>query len=123
MPRRGPEQRLENYSHGINPDRIREDIQHKRDRMIAAQNVATNELAQMEDRIKGVLAAEDVTTVTYLWYYDFGRELYSLQKQHGGGEGLKQEVAIVLMKWKMRGAKEEVLAKIRNEVFGIQAPS
>ncbi|MEO0108682.1 MAG: hypothetical protein ABIK62_05860 [candidate division WOR-3 bacterium] len=122
MPRRSVEQRMANYSQGLNPDRIREDLQQKRERMIAAQTAATSDLAEIEDRIKGVLAEEDVTTVTYMWYYDFGRELYRLKKQHGGGQGLKKEVAIALLKWKLRGAKEDVLEKIRDEVFAISPP-
>jgi hypothetical protein len=107
----------------MNPDRVRETLQAKRSRMIAAQTTATNDLSAIEDRVKGVLAEHDISTVTFVWYYDFAREVYRLVKTHGGGKPLVKEVGITLYKWKERGADEVILAEVRDEVFAVRPPA
>ena len=123
MPRRGPAQRLENYEQGVNPDRIRDTVAAKRSRMITNQTAAVNDLASIEDRVKGVLAEHDISTVTFIWYYDFAREVYRLVKTMGGGKPMLREVAIALYKWKERGADPDILAEVRDDVFAVPPPA
>ena len=122
MPRKSVEERMEKYIQKLTPDRIKQLFEVRRESMIAAQRVRMAELAQVEDRVKGVLAGEAVKTVTYIWYHDFARETYSLSKRFGGGKGLEDEVDILIAKWKARGAIESVLKKVRDEVFSIAPP-
>ncbi len=46
-------------------------------------------------------------------------EMREAMDRHGGGYGLKKEVEILILKYKERGCLEDVLKKIRLDVFGI----
>lgn len=88
--------------------------------MIAAQAKAANELAVIEDRVKGVLAEEDVASIQYIWYYDFARQVYRRQSNLGGGNALGKEATLLIHNWSERGCVEKVLRKILFEVFSIE---
>lgn len=119
MPRKGANERIARYLLKLQPDRVKADLEAQRDHMAAAQSAAINELATIEDRVKGLLAEEDVPTVQYVWYHDFGREVYSLKAQFQGGKGLKREVDLLVYVWSERGASEDVLNRIALDLFGI----
>ena len=119
MARSSVNTRIERYAYGLDLDRIHEDLEAQKDRMIAGAAAAFNDLAVIEDRVKGVLGEEMVPTAQYVWYHDFARTIYRLQKQFGGGKGLRYEVGSYLQLWTRRGADEEVLTKISHDIFAI----
>lgn len=122
MPELGPNERINNYIYGVNLDRIKEDFTAKKPTMVATVTVIFNELATIEDRVKGVLSGEAVNSIFYPWYHAFSREVWKAQRRFGGGTALVNEVALLVYKWKTRGLTEAVLDKVRNEVFAIPAP-
>ena len=50
MPKKGAEERIYRYKLKMTPERVKEDFEKSRDRMIAAHAKAANELAVIEDR-------------------------------------------------------------------------
>jgi hypothetical protein len=119
-----PTKRIANYTYGLNPDRIKEDLVAKKSQMVNSQSERVIRQYQVEELVKGVLASEGaVTSIQMAFYHDFAREVDAKQHTHSGGAQLNSEVALMLAKWKARGLTEAVLIRIRNEVFSIPAPA
>jgi hypothetical protein len=119
MARISVDKRIERYVYGLNPDRVREYFAAHKDEMITSASQAFNDLATIEDRVKGVLGEETVPTVQYIWYHDFARVVYRLQTRFSGGRGLRYEVGSYIQLWVRRGADEDVLKKVSLDVFAI----
>jgi hypothetical protein len=67
----------------------------------------------MEGKVREVINTAGVSTVLYVSYLNFGRQLYKLtHQQHITGENFAMAAQVLL----------EVLATIRKEVFNIDAP-
>ena len=122
MPRKGATRRIGRYRDKLTPERVRETFEKRRQEMLDNQQAATAELTTYEDRVKAVLNESPVGVLDYIKYHNFWREVYRTWKTHGGGYGLKQEVAILIAKYKARECREDVLIKIRNDVFAIDEP-
>jgi hypothetical protein len=58
--------------------------------------------------------------MTYVLYYDFARQVYAARRRIGGGKGLVREVNLLTYVWHDRGASEEILDKIRFDIFAIE---
>ncbi len=84
--------------------------------------VSQQALAAAELRTKQTLSRFSITPCHYINYINYSRQLWKLRRQFAG-QGLYTEVAIVLLKWKMRKLDEEALVAIRNEVYHIPEPA
>jgi hypothetical protein len=104
------------------PERIKEDFERKRDEMVADMQRTTLELAEFENKVRGVLGDEPVPAMDYLKYYNFMREVYKAKNRYSGGYALTTEVQILVDKWVARQAIKRILEKIRDELFSIPAP-
>jgi hypothetical protein len=62
-----------------------------------------------------------VPTILYVYYLDFGRELWKLTNRISG-ESAKAEATILRDKWAARGLAPEVLNKVSYDVFGVGLP-
>jgi hypothetical protein len=123
-PLSGPTDRLNNYTYGVNPDRIKEDLVAKKPVMVNKQSNSIDRQYQIEQLTLGVLASEgSANTSQYGMYMAFARQIYGLERRIPGGAGLNNEVAVKLAAWKARGYSEPILIRIRNEVFSIPAPA
>jgi hypothetical protein len=122
MPKTYGESRSRRYRERLNPERIKEDLEHKKDQMIAEQARTAARLAEIENLVRGVLGDEEVISIDYVKYYNFAREVYKCQERLSGGYALRQEVQILVDKWVARNAVKRILEKIRNEVFSISGP-
>ena len=122
MPRKGAVKRVAMYKAKLQPERVKQDLEARRQEMIDAQELAISDLATMEDRVRGVLADQPVLVMDYLKYHNFSREVFRVQKNLGGGYALRLEVALLVAKYVARKCQESVLVKIRNDVFAIAAP-
>jgi hypothetical protein len=116
--------RIENYTSKLIPSRVKEDFETKKPAMLVRYTATTDEICTIQDRVRGILSGE---TVYPGWpvarYQAFAMEIYRAQKQWRGGNQLIQLAALIIAKWKFRGCAEPILAKIRDEVFAIPAPS
>ena len=119
MATKDPVQRLESYVLKLDPERVKQDLEKRRSGMLARQQEAISALTDVEARVKAILAGEDVPTILYVYYYDFARETFRVQRRMGGGNGLSKEVTLLIYKWKERTLQESVLERIRDEVFSI----
>jgi hypothetical protein len=123
MPYKGPVKRIENYRDKLSGTRVKEDIDQKRERMIAAQQEATNALVQVELAVRAVLADEDeVESLEFVWYYDFGRKIFKVTSQIGGGKPMNREVWRQVDYWEARRCNRRVLLRILAEVFSLPLP-
>jgi hypothetical protein len=121
---RDPIKRAANYTYGVNPDRIKEDLVAKKPTMVTEATATATEQYRIEQLVLGVLASEgSVSAKDYGFYMVFAKQIMSKQAKLPGGAGLNAEVAIILAEWKARGLSEPVLIRVRNEVFSIPAPA
>jgi len=119
----GPGQRTEKYTVKFNPAYIGDYITANKSRMSTGAGFSFDKQAQIQMRIRAVLAGEAVTSLQYMWYYAFGNEVRGILTGFRViGAAAVAEVAIVLYKYKTRGLSESVLNKVRSEVFSIPAP-
>jgi hypothetical protein len=118
-----PEKQLANYVHGLDPTRIAEDIAHNRPAMIDRYAARTIEMYDIEQRVKEVLATEKgARTIQNPFYQAFARQVYAQRFVTSGGEELNAEVRTFIEVWTMRGLKESILVRIRDEIFSIPEP-
>ena len=122
MPLHGPGERITKYTEKLIPARVAEDLTTMKPAMVASETVIFNELASVEDRVKGILSGEAVNSILYPAYMAFAKEVWAKERNFGGGTALINEVSLMVYKWKTRGLSEPVLDKIRTEVFGLPAP-
>jgi hypothetical protein len=114
--------RLQNYSRRLNPDRVKETLEARRDQMIGMQAVAINELGRVENEVRAVLGGYPVDTVDYMKYHNFSREVFRSWVRFTGGQGLTRRVAMLIDKYKALNCREDILLGIRDRVFAIQSP-
>ena len=117
-----PGQRSAKYAVKVTSDRMFTDWTKRVGGM--KQNAATvqNEIVQTETAVRTVLNAAGVTTITYPYYLNFGRELYARVRRGMAGESLAQEAAILIAKWVAQTLTQSVLESIRSDVFSVGAP-
>jgi hypothetical protein len=115
--------RIDNYTYRLNPTRIMEDITAKKPDMVAQETTIFSELQAIEEHVRGVLSGETAASIQYPFYQAFAKEVWKVHRHYGGGNVVIDEVALLVSKWKTRGLTESVLNKIRDEVFGIPAPT
>jgi hypothetical protein len=101
-------------------DRVKQSLDVQRDTMAARYEAAMVDVVAMEDQVRQVLNGAGVPTAAFVNYLNFGRQLYKLSRARGiSGESLALEARVLLVKWRDRGCREEVLARIRTEVFNV----
>jgi len=72
---------------------------------------------------RDILDTEEVSILTYPFYYAFARSLFKLCRRGFSGEMLAMEAANLTATWVARGLSQSVLEAIRLEVFDIPAPT
>ena len=122
MPKVHGETRAKRYRDKLIPERVKEDLERKKDEMVAEQARRAAEMAELENKVRGVLGDEPVMALDYIKYYDFTREVYKAKTRYGGWYALAHEVQILMDKWVARQAVKRILEKVRDELFGIPAP-
>jgi hypothetical protein len=113
--------RLYNYNLKFDPEAVRRQTEQRLGRMRDKQAAMQAELVALEVQAKEVLGALGAPTYSYCAYLNFVRESWK-KKGRFNGATLNNEVAILLMKWKLRGLEEETLVALRDRVLSIPAP-
>jgi hypothetical protein len=114
--------RIERYADGINPERIREVLERKRESMIANALLAFEELDRLTVLVKQLLDSKGVSCMQRVFYHAFAGELSKLKRRLIFGSVLDKEATIVQTKWEMRGLDPKVLSDIRTEIVQILKP-
>ncbi|MGC8797843.1 MAG: hypothetical protein ACP5PK_04155 [candidate division WOR-3 bacterium] len=113
--------RIETWQVKTEPDAVRERLVRLRESMTRRYIQEMSRLVEMETRVKQVLDSADIPSISYPFYLDFAREVYSRQRRLAG-ESLRREVAVLLYKWVLRELKPEILERVRDEVLSVSAP-
>jgi hypothetical protein len=80
------------------------------------------EIVDMENGVKDVLEEASLPTIMFPPYLCAGRQMYRLKRKFSGGTLLK-EVDNIINNWITRGLDEDVLDKIRDTIFTLDAPA
>ncbi len=117
------QKRLEDWNDKFDTEHVKRVLDRKRATMLARVQVAFAELCSMEEQVREVLNGASVQTVLYVPYLDYGRQLWKLtRRQNITGPSFALAAEILLRKWANRGLDPAILARIRHEVFNIEAP-
>jgi hypothetical protein len=114
--------RILRYADGINPERIREDLENRKESMVANAARAFRELDRLTVLVKKLLDSKGVSCMERVPYHAFARELSKLKRRLVFGSLLDKEATIVQTKWEMRGLDPKVLSLIRTEIVQILKP-
>ncbi|HUW10555.1 MAG TPA: hypothetical protein VM537_12560 [Anaerolineae bacterium] len=117
-----PAKRIDNWVAKVTPERTSSTVAARISEMAPNFAGTANELLQMEQQVRQVLNAAGVPTITYPFYLNFGRELWSLNRKGIAGESLALEAATLIAKWVAQGLTQSVLQGIRTNVFNVSAP-
>jgi hypothetical protein len=118
-----PVKRTERWLVKYNLERVNKTLADLQGKMAEHYTAAMVGLCAMETEVKAVINAAGVSTSQYVPYLNFGRQLYKLSRQRGiSGESFAMAAQVLLDKWAARGCDPKVLAKIRKDVFDVEAP-
>jgi hypothetical protein len=115
------DQRAFKYKLKQDPAHIAKINTKQQDRMLAKHEAAQQDLEGLELAAKQVLGLAGVHTCMFINYLNFIRECWSLHRRFDS-EALCVEVAVIQLKWKVRGLDNDVLARLRFEVLNINEP-
>ena len=114
--------RAYNYNLKYDTEVIKKQADARRERMVAKQTEAQEELSVLENKAKEVLGEAGVPTHTYIGYLNFCREVWKKKKRFSG-ETLRREAMVVENKWIARELKKTVLDALRLQVLTIPDPT
>ncbi len=118
-----PKKRADRWKAKYNLKRVNETLMDLREDMAARYEAAMNQVFAMEMKVKEVINQSGVSTSQYVPYLNFGRQLYKMSRQQFiSGESFAMAAQVLLDKWAARGCDPAVLAKIRKDVFDVDAP-
>jgi hypothetical protein len=95
-------------------DALRPDMQ-------ARYQAAMTVMLAIDTKVKQVLNMQGVSTILYVPYLSFGRQLYKLSRQQDiAGESLELAAQVLREKWRARGLDPDVLLAVQKGVFSVQ---
>jgi hypothetical protein len=122
MPVRPTLRRMKKLDANFDPDSIRQSLTKQRDSIMEQQAVKQAELEKVENLTKLLISENGVSAALYVSYINFARQIWKIQNTYSS-ETLKIEADIMLYKWTRRGLNEDILKRIRNEIFTLEAPT
>jgi len=122
MPVRSTIRRMKKLEANYDPDSIRQSLEKQRDGILEQQAVKQAELEKVENLTKLIISEQGVTSALFVSYLNFARQIWKIQNTFSS-ETLKIEADIMLYKWTRRGLNEDILKRIRNQIFTLEAPT
>lgn len=122
MPVRSTIRRMKKFEANFDPDAIRQSLERQRESIIEQQAEKQAELEKVDNLTKLILGDESVQSALYLSYLNFARQIWKTKNTFTSGT-LKLEADIILYKWTRRGLNEDILKRIRNQIFTLEAPT
>ena len=112
------EKRVSNYEYALSvKPAVREATRRKR--TAAAYARAAEVQFAIETGVKQLLATEPVSSIYVFWYIAYARSIGPVIREHPDPEQLKIAVGLLTAKWQQRGLQENILRRIRAEVFDL----
>ncbi len=121
MPVRSSLRRIQKFQAKYGPESIKNAIERQLDAIIEQQTYTQAQLEKVENLTKVILDEENVPTPLIPAYLNFARQIWRIRNKFSA-EILKTEVDIALYKWTRRSLQENVLIRIRNQIFTLEAP-
>lgn len=115
--------RISAWEAKTDPERVKLALEKLRPEMTSRYKAAMGELCAMEEQVRTVLNTQNVHTIHYVPYLNYGRQMHKMAKQTISGNSAQLAAQVLLEKWAARGLDPNVLAAIRTEVFNIVAPT
>ena len=113
--------RFTSWNVKYNTERIKATLDAMRPDMQARYQAAMTEMLANDTKVKQVLNGKSVSTILYVPYLSFGRQLWKLSREQDiAGDSLELAAQALRLKWKARGLDEEVLLAIQREVCSVQ---
>ena len=116
-------ERIANWDEKYSVERITAILAEKRPQMLARVRAVYVALVAMEQQVKEVLNLSGIPTMYYIFYLDYGREMWRLKNRDISGDSLAAESAVLIDKWAARGLVRAVLETISTQVFDVQVPT
>jgi hypothetical protein len=113
---------MKKFEANYDPDAIRQSLERQRESIIEQQAEKQAELEKVDNLTKLILGDESVQSALYLSYLNFARQIWKTKNTFTSGT-LKLEADIILYKWTRRGLNEDILKRIRNQIFTLEAPT
>jgi len=118
-----PNQRIANWQTKFNTNRVKDTLDTQRQRMLERYSDVTARLCAMEISVKQLLDFAGVSTIFYVPYLNYGRQLFKLSTQRDISDSAFAKASQVLLEsWVNRGLDADVLDLIRTQVFNTHAP-
>ena len=116
--------RFTSWNVKYNTERIKATLDEMRNDMQARYQTSMAAVLANDIKIKGVLNGKSVSTILYVPYLSFGRQLWKLSREQDiEGHSLQLAAEVLRLKWKARGLDEDVLLAIQQEVCSVQPES
>ncbi len=113
--------RFTSWNVKYNTERIKATLDAMRPDMQARYQAAMTEMLANDTKVKQVLNGKSVSTILYVPYLSFGRQLWKYSREQDiDGHSLQLAAEVLRNKWKARGLDEEVLLAIQREVCSVQ---
>jgi hypothetical protein len=113
---------MKKFEANYDPDAIRQSIERQRDSIIEQQAQKQAELEKVDNMTKLILGDESVPSAMYISYLNYARQIWKIKNTYTSGT-LKIEAEIMLDKWTKRGLNQNILKRIRKEIFTLEAPT
>ena len=113
--------RFTSWNVKYNTGRIKATLDEMRPDMQARYQAAMTAMFANDMKVKQVLNGKSVSTILYVPYLSFGRQLWKLSREQDiAGDSLQLAAEALRLKWKARGLDEDVLLAIQQEVCSVQ---
>jgi len=113
--------RFTSWNVKYNTERIKATLDAMRPDMQARYQAAMTEMLANDTKVKQVLNGKSVSTILYVPYLSFGRQLWKLSREQDiAGDSLELAAQALRLKWKARGLDEDVLLAVQKEVCSVQ---
>jgi hypothetical protein len=113
--------RFTSWNAKYNTERIKATLDEMRPDMQARYQAAMTAMFANDMKVKQVLNGKSVSTILYVPYLSFGRQLWKLSREQDiAGDSLQLAAEALRLKWKARGLNEDVLLAVQKEVCSVQ---
>ena len=104
-----------------NTERIKATLDEMRPDMQARYQAAMVSMLAIDTKVKQTLNVHAVSTIQYVPYLSFGRQIWKLSRQQDiSGESLQLAARVLRDKWRARGLDADILLDVQKNVFSVQ---
>jgi hypothetical protein len=113
--------RFTSWNVKYNTERIKATLDAMRPDMQARYQAAMVSMMAIDTKVKQTLNVHAVSTILYVPYLSFGRQIWKLSRQQDiSGESLQLAAKVLRDKWRARGLDADILLDVQKNVFSVQ---